>query len=486
MNASSDPQLLREFAGRRSEAAFAELVRRHIDFVHSTASRLTNDPHLAKDVSQGDFVALSKEAGKLARHPVLTGWLHRTTRNIAAHSIRTEVRRRHREQEAAAMHALPDAEPSWDEVSPVLDAALADLSESDRDAVLLRYFENKPAHEMAAILGIGTEAAQKRVSRAVERLRDNFARRGITAGTAGLASIISTHAVQAAPAGLAASVSSVAIAGVSATAKLIVSNLLRKLAFGTAVAAAIAVAVRQSDRASALEEENQVLQQRLATPSARTGSSAPSVGLSAVVNDGTPETVPAASVETAGATDGSPAFGVYAFIGESTDPKDFSLFAPGGRGVTTGAAEFAGLDALQRKAVDKIIRNAWKRMEQDFASRAVETQAQDTKVKAYSIPARADGGHGPRRQLEGELDEAVGAEKRKLLMGGIGSSGFFGGFGALTVRLEFQSDLCRYWVTDPKSGKQEVNGSMDSEDFADEFGVSFEFPAQEDGPASSR
>ena len=96
MNALSDPQLLRAYAERRSEAAFAELVRRHIDLVHSAAVRMVNDSHLAKDVSQGVFVALAKDAGKLTNHPLLSGWLHRTTRNIAAQTVRTEVRRRRR------------------------------------------------------------------------------------------------------------------------------------------------------------------------------------------------------------------------------------------------------------------------------------------------------------------------------------------------------------------------------------------------------
>ena len=207
MNALSDPQLLRAYAERRSEAAFAELVRRHIDFVHSAALRMVNDSHLAKDVTQGVFVALAKDANKLTERPVLSGWLHRTARNIAAQAIRTEVRRRNREQEAATMNELPETEAAWEEIAPHLDAALADLSEPDRDAVLLRYFENKPAQEMAAILGISAEAAQKRVSRAVEKLRENFAKRGITAGTAGLASVISANAVQAAPVGLAVTVS---------------------------------------------------------------------------------------------------------------------------------------------------------------------------------------------------------------------------------------------------------------------------------------
>lgn len=184
---------------------------------------MVNDPHLAKDVSQGVFVALAKDAGKLTDHPVLSGWLHRTARNIAAQAVRTEVRRRKRELQSAVMNENSETDASWQEIAPHLDAALADLSEPDRDAVLLRYFQNKPAQEMATILGISAEAAQKRVSRAVERLRENFAKRGITAGAGGHAGSISAHAVQAAPVGLASAISSTVCAG---TASLIVTKLI--------------------------------------------------------------------------------------------------------------------------------------------------------------------------------------------------------------------------------------------------------------------
>jgi len=84
VNAQSDPQLLRAYAERRSEAAFAELVRRHIDLVHSAAFRMVNDSHLAKDVSQGVFVALAKDAGKLTNHPVLSGWLPQTDLRLSS------------------------------------------------------------------------------------------------------------------------------------------------------------------------------------------------------------------------------------------------------------------------------------------------------------------------------------------------------------------------------------------------------------------
>ena len=106
MNKLNDQQLLADFAGKRSEAAFTELVRRHVDLVHSAAQRMVRDPHLAEDVTQAVFAALAQNAAQLSHHPVLSGWLHRITRNLAANVVRSEVRRRVREQEAAAMNEI--------------------------------------------------------------------------------------------------------------------------------------------------------------------------------------------------------------------------------------------------------------------------------------------------------------------------------------------------------------------------------------------
>src|SRR5882724_9176234 len=171
------------------------------------------DAHLAEDVTQGAFVAMAQNAGRLAEHPVLSGWLHRTAQNLAANIVRSDVRRRAREQEAAAMNQLlaNESDVTWKNIAPLLDAALGELNEAERDAVLLRYFERKSAREMAQILGTSEDAAQKRVSRAVDRLREFFATRGITVGAGGLVVIISANAVQAAPVGLAASISTAVV-----------------------------------------------------------------------------------------------------------------------------------------------------------------------------------------------------------------------------------------------------------------------------------
>jgi len=216
----TDQQLLHDYTGRRSETAFAELVRRHVGLVFSAALRMVRDAHLAEDVTQGVFVALAQNAPQLAARPVLSGWLHLTARNLAAKAVRSEVRRRAREQEAAAMNELLSAEPdaTWEHIAPHLDAAMGELDEADRDALLLRYFERKSAREMAHTLGVSNEAAQKRVNRAVERLRKCFAERGVAVGATGLAVVLSANAVQAAPAGLTATIcTAAALAGSTIT-----------------------------------------------------------------------------------------------------------------------------------------------------------------------------------------------------------------------------------------------------------------------------
>ena len=250
MDALTDQQLLCDYAGSRSEAAFSELVRRYVDFVYSAALRMVGDAHLAEDVTQSAFAALAQNAGKLTDRPTLSGWLHRTAQNIASKTVRTNVRRRVREQEAAAMNELlaANSDDQWDHIAPHLEAALGKLSEPEREAVLLRYFERKSASEMAQILGISNEAAQKRISRAVERLREFFVRRGVTVGASGLALLLSTNAVQSAPVGLAATTCSAVLAGTAAktstliaATKIIAMTTIQKVIIATTVVAAAAI-----------------------------------------------------------------------------------------------------------------------------------------------------------------------------------------------------------------------------------------------------
>jgi RNA polymerase sigma factor (sigma-70 family) len=231
VNEQTDAELLQAYAHRHSEAAFALLVRRHIDFVYSAARRMVCDPHLAEDVTQGVFVALARNAIQLSERSTLIGWLHRTAKNIAAHTVRTIERRRAREQEAVTMNELPGQQTDcpWKQIAPHLDSALGELKDSDREAILMRYILNQDFQSIGRTLNLSDDTAQKRVSRALERLREILASHGFTASASGLGIIISTHAVEAAPAGLAPSVSTTATSTATAgTTSIITMTLLKK------------------------------------------------------------------------------------------------------------------------------------------------------------------------------------------------------------------------------------------------------------------
>ena len=210
-----DEQLLRQYVADGSEAAFGELVARHVNLVFSAAlRRAAGDTHLAQDVAQMVFGDLARKARFLPKQVVLAGWLHRATQYAAAQLLRTEHRRHAREQEAVAMNALEsEPSPDWEQIRPALDAALDRLDRPERDALLLRYFEQRSLAEVGRALGSSEDAARKRVARALEKLRADLIRRGVTTTAGALCAALAANAVQAAPAGLAATLASASLAG---------------------------------------------------------------------------------------------------------------------------------------------------------------------------------------------------------------------------------------------------------------------------------
>jgi len=239
-NASAtDQELLREYARDGSGRAFEALVARYVDLVYSTALRqVGGDPHRAGEVTQIVFGNLSKKASSLAAQTTLAGWLYTSARWAARKLLRAERRRAQHERAAAVEAArenessrLPDAAretitggasdadtPEWEQVRPLLDDAMAQLGKTDREAVLLRFFRNQSFAEVGTRLGLGENAARMRVHRALDKLRERLARRGVTSSATALGAVLAGNAVSAAPAGMTASVSAGATSAATAAA----------------------------------------------------------------------------------------------------------------------------------------------------------------------------------------------------------------------------------------------------------------------------
>ena len=210
MQPTDDGVLLRQYAENHSDEAFAALVARHVNLVYSVAVRCVGDPHQAEEVAQVVFILLARKA-QLRHDKALSSWLFQTTRLTASNFVRSETRRHRRELEAHMRSVLNDpGNDLWPRIAPMLDDAVAELNETDRHAILLRFYEGRNLREVGAALGASEDAAEKRVSRAVEKLRAIFAKRGVTVGTSGLVVVISANAVQAAPVGLAVAISTAA------------------------------------------------------------------------------------------------------------------------------------------------------------------------------------------------------------------------------------------------------------------------------------
>jgi RNA polymerase sigma factor (sigma-70 family) len=214
----TDLELLARYTRFHAEDAFSEVVRRHLDLVHSAALRQVRSPQLAEEVAQSTFIKLAGHAHRLAPSTILTAWLYQVTRREAIDVVRREARRQLREHVALQMNAMNATADDWTQIEPLLDEAMHALDETDRTAVLLRYFENKSLREVGETLGTTDDTARKRVNRAVEHLREFFTKRGVTVGGSGLVLLISTNAVLVAPSGLSAAITASALAAVTTAA----------------------------------------------------------------------------------------------------------------------------------------------------------------------------------------------------------------------------------------------------------------------------
>lgn len=237
---TDDATLLRRYSHERSDAAFAELVRRHVDFVYRVALRRTaGHAHDAADVTQQVFTALARHAAQLSDHPLLIAWLHTATRHAAAKLIVSARRRQAREQTSAALAVVdhPETTPDWPALRAVLDEAIDTLSDSDRTAVILRFLEQRPFADVGAALRLSPDAARMRTDRALEKLQTWLAGRGITSTAAALASVIAAQPLVAAPAELTATLTSGALAVAPGGTAVTTATTGTALKFAAAIAA---------------------------------------------------------------------------------------------------------------------------------------------------------------------------------------------------------------------------------------------------------
>jgi RNA polymerase sigma factor (sigma-70 family) len=246
-----DAALIRRYVDDGSDAAFTQLVHRHVNLVYASALRQLRDPALAEDVTQAVFVVLARKAKSLRREVVLGGWLLNTVRFIAQDARRKQLRRTFHEQKAAEMRSLEQSastapttpgDSDRAELSAALDDALACLGTRSRNALVLRYFENKTGRDVAERLGISEDAARKRISRAVDELRAIFARKGITVSSALLGEWMGVHLIApAAPTGLAATASAAAATAPAATTASLANSAVKLMALAKAKAAAAVI-----------------------------------------------------------------------------------------------------------------------------------------------------------------------------------------------------------------------------------------------------
>jgi RNA polymerase sigma factor (sigma-70 family) len=273
MQSKSDAELLHEYAEHGCEAAFTEIVSRHMNLVYSAAVRQVVSPDLAHDVAQSVFTDLARKAGFLIRkadhNAALVGWLYRSTRFEALNLMRGDRRRQGRERQAMQdLIPAPETSPDWERIRPALDAAMADLRDDDRDALLMRFFKNQDFRSIGAAFGVSDNTAHQRVIRALETLRKSLAHRGITTSAAALLIAISGNAVQAAPVGLAVAVSTSAMlaraavaTSTAAAAKTIAMTTLQKTLITIAIAAGAGTGIYEARQVAYLRHEVQTLQQ---------------------------------------------------------------------------------------------------------------------------------------------------------------------------------------------------------------------------------
>lgn len=165
-----------------------------------------------------------------------------------------------------------EPEPAvWNQIAPLLDEALNRLGEKEHDALVLRFFDGKELKHVGAAMGTTEDGARMRVNRGLEKLRQFFARKGVTLSTSAIAVAVAANSVQAAPAGLAFAITAAAFSGttittaaVIAATKTIVMTTVQKTLITATVAVLAGAGIYELRQAANAHAEVQALQQQQA------------------------------------------------------------------------------------------------------------------------------------------------------------------------------------------------------------------------------
>ncbi len=428
-------------------------VQRHLNLVYGTAVRKVQDQGAAEEVTQNVFAAMARKAWQFGPDDSLPAWLHQTALLEAKRWLRGELRRRRREQSAAELGTTmkaPDEEPALHSLFPLLDEGLLSLREKDRAALLLRYYQSQSLREIGAWLGVGEDAAQKRVASALEKLAQFFQRRGFKTARASVAAAALQKTATSAPAVVAAAVAQGA-SQLTPPAMLGFATLLSRFAGLTkmqtatlcAAIAAVplawqwnetratgkAAASTQSSVGAARAQEEQLSAEieRLRAESAR---------LSAAVTQAAQ--VPAGNVEarrrwealrvrirglladgTLRWPDDLPYVRLPKSVGKQLELQ--AKFNPSGA-ISETALELFGITADEKIFSERALGDYWKGVEGLMAARAYETNMPSLEpgrvVKTVIVPPLGQELKTLADETRAQLTQELGAERERLLFGG--------------------------------------------------------------------
>ncbi len=194
-----DAQLLEVFVGRRDDAAFEALVRRHGPMVFAVCRRVAGNPHDAEDAFQATFLVLHRKAAALGDADQLGNWLHGVAYRTALKARALAERRRARERPLVDVPAPPiEPQESWAEMRRLLDRELVRLPDKYRVLVVLCDLEGRPRKEVARLLGLNEGTLSSRLATARSLLAGRLSRYGLAISVAVLAALLAEESASAA------------------------------------------------------------------------------------------------------------------------------------------------------------------------------------------------------------------------------------------------------------------------------------------------